>query len=138
MSQKPLPYFKRGDRLKAADLMALRAQVQRQRLEAGQNSGIVLQENPHCTAIRVAFPSNRYLAVADANIAARSGTAPGTGTATIQNYDGTNLGSTGISVDVLNPSSTTMTSGNGIDSGMYCWIEQDPDGWWWIWPLECS
>ncbi len=48
-----LPIFKKGQFLKAADLMALRAAIMRGRLTTGQSSGVTLQETPDGTTIRV-------------------------------------------------------------------------------------
>jgi hypothetical protein len=80
-----------------------------------------------------------YLAVATSNFAARSSTTPGTGTVDLYWFDGSALAATGESLaDVVNVSTTTMTSGNSIDSGMYCWVVQDAFGTWFISPLECS
>ncbi len=57
MSQlKPLPIFKRGQMLKAADLMEFRKRIMRQRLTAGQNSGILLSESENGTAIATTPP----------------------------------------------------------------------------------
>ncbi len=51
--RKQLPIFKKGEMLKAADLMELRAAVMRQRLTTGQSSGISFQETEDGTLIRV-------------------------------------------------------------------------------------
>ncbi len=50
---KRLPEFKKGQFLKAADLMALRDAIMRQRLTTGQSSGVTLSETPDCTTIRI-------------------------------------------------------------------------------------
>ncbi len=65
MNRKPLPRFKKGDVLKAADLVILRDAIERQRLTTGQNSGISLQETEQGTVIRVGAGRGRYLAVPD-------------------------------------------------------------------------
>lgn len=84
-------------------------------------------------------PVNAYLAVATSAFAARSGTTPGTGTVDLYWYDGTNITATGNSLaNVVNVSTTTMTSGNSIDSGMYCWVVRDAFGTWYVSPLECT
>jgi hypothetical protein len=44
----------------------------------------------------------------------------------------------GVSLAVYNPSRTKMSSGNGIDSGQTCWIQQDASGFYLVTPLECS
>lgn len=70
--------------------------------------------------------------VANGTINARRGTTPGTGTVTVQEFDGTSL-STGLDVTVFNFSSAS----GGIASGKYCWICQDDYGYWWVVSAEC-
>ena len=89
-----------------------------------------------------------FLAVANGNIPKRSGTAAGVGSVYIVQIQATfsaggvmascTLTTSSIALAVLNPSSTAMTSGNGIDSGMYCWVQQDASGFYTVTPLECS
>jgi hypothetical protein len=130
---RPLPVFRAGAHLTARALNVLVDAVRRQRLTAGENGGIELQEFPDGTMIRCRPTIARYLGVANGNITARSGTTPGAGIVTIwQNVGGT-LTSTGLNVDVL---SFTAASG-GIAGGKYCWIEQDSDGYWWVTSAEC-
>ncbi len=50
---KRLPEFKKGQILKASDMMALRDAIMRQRLTTGQSSGVTLSETPDCTTIRI-------------------------------------------------------------------------------------
>src|SRR5208337_5655180 len=83
-----------------------------------------------------------FLAVAQGAIPAQSGTTAGVGTvyavSWTATYDGTGaftsvMLTTGtIPVSVYNPSSTTMSSGNGIDSGQYCWVQGGL-----VVPIEC-
>lgn len=83
---------------------------------------------------------NFYVGEATSNITARSGTTLGTGTVKLQGNDGAggivDIG--GPDIDVLNNSSATMTSGNGIDSGMKVHVRKDAFGDWWVFPDECS
>ena len=88
-----------------------------------------------------------FLAVANGNIPKRSGSAAGVGSVfsvtSTPTYSGGSLTSVSLSTDstaydVVNGSSTAMTSGNGIDSGMYCWVEQGTDGLLYVTPLECA
>ena len=142
MNRKPLPKFRKGDVLKAADLVAICDVVARQRLTTGQNSGISLQETEQGTLIRVASRGDRYLAIAHGDITARSGTVPGVGLATLQQCKRTSAGpppvyalsSLSVDYDVANFSSTT----GGIPDGTYCWIEQDPNGIWFATSVDCG
>jgi len=80
------------------------------------------------------------LAVANGAITARSGTTPGTGNVDLYYLDVTSntLTDYGETIAVYYASSKTMTSGNGIDSGMYCWVEWDADQIAWVGPLDCA
>lgn len=82
----------------------------------------------------------RFVGVANGAIPAATATIGqwGTGSVTRVAFDGTNGYSTGQDFDVVNPSPATMTSGNGIDSGQSCWVEEDSDGNLVVTPLECS
>jgi hypothetical protein len=135
---RPLPLFRKGDVPRAADFMELRTAIMRQRVVAGQGSGIDVQEMPDCTMIRGRPTVARLWGVANGTISPRSGATPGTGSMTVYQYNGTALASTGLNIDVINVSATTMSSGHGIDSGQYCAADLDPDGWWLVTPLECS
>jgi hypothetical protein len=142
---KPLPRFRKGDVLKADDLTSLKEAIERQRIDPGQSSGISVQETPSGTALRAVKVNGAYLCQANGAITKRSGATLGKGSVTLQGYN-PGLGAFGsgalyslnVNYDVLNASSTAMTSGNGIDTGMYCWIQQDQDGNWWVSPLECA
>ena len=116
-------------------------------LNAGQGSGIELLETTSGKIIKAKDRPNRYLAIANGNIPARSGSAAGIGSVTLVFATPTytsgaltavSLETSSINFDVYNSSSNTMTSGNGIDSGMYCWIEEYPSGLFSVAPLECS
>ncbi len=88
-----------------------------------------------------------FLAVANGDIPARSGSTLGVGSVFSVSVDPTYSGDTltdaaastdATDYDVVNASSTTMTSGHGIDDGMYCWVEQGADGLFYVAPLECA
>ncbi len=82
----------------------------------------------------------RFVGVASGAITARSGSTWGTGTVTRYQFDpvsGTDS-TTGVNYSVVNPSATTMSSGNGINSGQYCWVQEDDDGNLVVTPLECA
>ena len=96
---------------------------------------------------RVSSSTNGFPCVANGNIPARSGSTFGVGsvksiTTTATYTTGALTGATGATdstaYDVINVSSNTMTSGNGIDSGQYSWAEQGNDGLLYVTPLECS
>ena len=129
---------KPGDPIKAEQFMAL-VEAVRQLMDVRGGDGLNARRvggRLHMAAIPWV---DAYLAVATSNFAARSGTTPGTGTVDLYWFDGSAITATGDSLaDVVNVSSTTMTSGNSIDTGMYCWVVQDAFGTWYISPLECS
>jgi hypothetical protein len=86
------------------------------------------------------------LAVANGNIPARSGTAAGVGSVFIVTQQctfsggamtGCTLATSSVAIPVYNPWSGTQTSGNGVDSGQYCWIQQDLSGFYCVFPGEC-
>lgn len=122
--------------------------VNRAQINLGQSTGLEGQVTPFGTILRVPTAGVvAYLAIANGNIPARSGSAAGIGTvhivSTSPTYSGgaltaVALSTSSIDYKVYNPSSTTMASGNGIDSGQYCWIQQDQNGLWCVTPLECS
>ncbi len=75
---KQLPIFKKGQFLKAADLMAMRDAIMRQRLTTGQSSGVILSETPDGTTIRVdtTAASGIFYAQSATPIPAATGTWP--------------------------------------------------------------
>jgi hypothetical protein len=131
-----MPSFRPGDILRAETIGDLyrRTEPPAVRVSGGglsaRASGAVLDV--------VAAAPLRFVGVAAAAIPARSGSTWGTGTVTRYAFDGTNDYSTGQDFPVVNPSSSKMTSGNGIDAGQYCWVEEDSDGDLVVAPLECS
>ena len=129
--------FKRGDVLKAADLQTLRDAILRPDSEIKGGVGIDARKGVRGSVQLTAVQSLGSVGVANGNITPRSGTTPGAGTVSVKRYDGTNLIAS-HDVAVLNASSSTMTSGHGIDSGQYVFIVEDTDGWTWVSPLECS
>jgi hypothetical protein len=110
----------------------------RQLMDVRGGNGIDIRRVGGRISISAIPESTGYLGVATSNFAARSGTTPGTGTVDLWWYDGTVLAATGKSVTAANVSSTTMTSGNSIDSGMYVWVVRDAWNKWFVSPLECS
>ncbi len=137
MDTKQLPEFRPGDALKADDLMSLRAAIQRQRLTTGQSSGIDLQESFTGTKIRLRTPANRYVGLVDSGgITARVGGIAGTGVVGLQllSIDTNTLNASMTLVQVFNFSAAPP---GGINGGLYCWVEQDVDGNYWIISVEC-
>jgi len=134
----PTP-VKRGDVLQAELLNRMQAELARLGKIRG-GAGLSVRQGGGGLQLTSLDPNNRYLAVANGNISARSGTTPGTGNVDVCwiNPSGPTITNIGPTIAVYNPSSSTMTSGQGIDSGQYCWIEQDPFGSWIVAPLECS
>ncbi len=76
---KQLPIFKKGQFLKAADLMALRDAIMRSRLTTGQSSGVTLSETPDGTTIRVDSTGTAgiFYAQPSSGIPGTTGTFPG-------------------------------------------------------------
>ncbi len=132
-----LPKFRRGDVLKADDLNVIVDAIASSGLIRG-GPGLSVRRSSGGTQITSVAGAYRAIGVASGNIAARSGTTPGSGTVTVKWYDGSALADAGDSVSVLYGSSKTMTSGHGIDSGQYVWVEEDIYGQLWVSPLECS
>lgn len=105
-----------------------------------------IKHTPGGPLFGVTIPLGR-LAIANGNITARSSSTPGFGSVFLVDValtysggaiTGGTLTTTGVEIQVYNASSTTMTSGNGIDSGQYCWVQQDQGGFYSVAPLECS
>ena len=130
------------DRVRAGDLItdewanSIRDAIASGTLHAGLGSGIRLDRTAGGTAISTYQPL-RFFGVASGNISARSGTTLGTGKVTRHYSDGGTDTSTTIDYDVLNPSSNTMGSGEGITSGKYCFVQEDSDGNLVVGTLEC-
>jgi hypothetical protein len=129
---------KPGDPVKAEDIMKLVAAVNALLSPRGGDGIDVRQVGGriHMSAIPTV---DKYLCKATSDFAAISGTTPGTGSADLYWYDGTDLAATGESMsNLVSASITTMTSGNSIDSGMWCFVFQDAFGTWYIAPNDCS
>ncbi len=130
----PPKALKPGDELTTKWLNWLLIWVKRNTIELGVNSGLSMVQTENATVLRLASQkSGAQLAITDGTITARSGTTPGEGTVFRVSYDGTDLVTDAETLDVLNFSSTTA----GIPTGIYCWIEQDPQSNWWITSVDC-
>jgi hypothetical protein len=145
---KVLKKVKPGEPITAAAWNELVDLIQRAQIILGPDSGLDGMPGPRGFAIKARKDNNGgFLAVADGNITARSGTTLGKGKAKLVAVNVTISGSvitaytasvTSFSYSVYYGSSHTMTSGNGIDSGMYCWVQPDQSGLLAVAPLDCS
>lgn len=121
-----------GDPISAAAWNKLLAYLRRSRVLAGPGSGLKLTTSPYGTAYQVNRTSKASLALTTSSISARSTTTPGSGLVHLCSTDGSDIvEDTAAEITVLN------FSGTAADTGLYCWIEQDPDGWWWLVSVEC-
>ena len=135
MRVAPPPKLRPGDELTTKWLNWILAWVKRNTIELGVDSGLAMAQTENATILRLASrQSGQQLAITDGTITARTGTTPGTGTVFLVNYDSTDLITGTVDVDVFNFSSTT----GGIPDSIYCWIEQDPQGNWWITSVDCG
>ncbi len=130
---KPLVAFKKGELLTAAKLNEIMDRVNRQRIDTGQSSGLVVQETDRGTVLRVFGGGIGSVALSN-GITARVGTTPGTGTARFYSYDVTTDKLVDQGVD-QNP--VKNFSATAIGSGKYCWIEPDSGGTWFVVSAEC-
>jgi hypothetical protein len=128
------PSFRPGDVLTAATLNDLYGRTVPPVVRA---TGATARSGRDAIDLAIAAPL-RFVGVAKAAIPARSGSTWGTGTVTRYAFGGTDDYATGQDFAVVNPSSSKMSSGNGIDPGQYCWVEEDSDGDLVVAPLECS
>ena len=129
------PKYKRGDPWKADDVNALIDEVKNLGRVRG-SKGIQVRRSSGGLQIGSSPEANRYLAVAaGAGISARSGSTPGGGQCDLMWVDPSGaIAGLGITIDVVNPSA----QGTGIAAGVYCWVEKDVFGTWFVAPLECS
>src|SRR5437879_4800942 len=116
---------KPGDPIEAEQFNAL-VQAVRELMDVRGGNGVNVRRAGGRLHMSAAPQVPGYLAVATSNFAPRSGTTPGIGTVDLWWYDGTVLAATGKSLsNVVNVATTTMSSGNSIDSGQYCWVQKD-------------
>lgn len=134
MDNSRLPRFRKGDPFPSAQVLNdLVDRVRRQRLMAGQGTGVLINETPNGTTVRVAVQGGRRLAQTSTTITARSGTTAGTGTVAFASI----TASTAAIAVGSQTQSVFNFSANSLASGKYCWVEQDPDGNWWVVSIEC-
>lgn len=132
-----MPRFRPGDILRAETIDDLYRRTEPPAVRG--SGGLTVRSDRRCLDLALTQPL-RFVGVAAGVITARSGSTWGTGTVTRYQFDavaGTDS-STSQNFAVVNPSSTTMSSGNGINSGQYCWVQEDDDGNLVVTPLECA
>lgn len=121
-----------GDPISAGDWNRLLAYLRRSRPLVGAGSALKLTTSPFGTAYQVSRTSKATLAYTTSTITARVSTAAGSGTVYLCSTNGSAIAQdAAATITVLNFSITA------INSGRHCWIEQDPDGWWWVVSVEC-
>ena len=130
------PNLRPGDPLTAEMVNELIRRTQPSQPRGG--TGIDVRSGPGGNHQFSATPLVRFVAVANGDISARSGSTWGTGSVTRYQFDGTHDSTTSVDYDVVNPSSNTMSGGAGITSGLYCFVAEDDDGNLVVSPLECS
>jgi hypothetical protein len=133
--------LKDGDTLEPYHLNQIYKELRRWRKLGGSGRVTVdgAQDGESVPTINVALSPQMYVGVANGVITARSGTTAGSGTVTIKQINGNSIQTAQITnLAVKNPSSTTMTSGDGIDSGQYVKVWKDAFGDWIVEPMECS
>lgn len=130
--------FRRGDVLSHEVINELIRRTEPARPRA--SGGISVRTGPRGQVQVTGTTRMGWVGVADGNISARSGSTWGTGTVTRYQYNwiSGDDSSTSLNYPVVNPSSNTMSSGYGINSGQYCWVQEDDDGNLVVMPLECS
>jgi hypothetical protein len=138
-----LPLFdppppRRGDILTAERLGKLEAEVSRLSGIRG-GAGLAVRHSAGGLQITGQAQSTKYIGVATSDFAPRSGSTIHSGSVDLYWNNAGSLETTGLSIaEVWCVSSTTMTSGNSIDSGQYCTVWQDAFSTWWASPEECS
>lgn len=127
-----------GDPIPAAAWNALVDQVRRGQMLRG-GSGMSVRRGAGGLQL-AAIPGDvpLRLGIATANIGPRSGSTCGTGTLALVsiNPDTGAIASTGDTLAVVNPSSSTFSAGVSIKSGQYCCAVLIA-GAWCAFPLEC-
>lgn len=115
-------------------LQALIDWCRRDRILVGPGSGLIENQTAGGRTLRVDVGASIAFAIIKTNgtITARSSTTPGSGSATIQTWNGTSLAN-GTSITVRNISGKS----GGISSGLYGFAAYIL-GSWWVIAVECS
>ena len=147
MRPKTPKRWKKGDPITAQRLNEMLDLIMRLDITVPNGNFFQLQQSATGTVLSADLTGYAFLAIANGSIPARSGTACGVGSVykvlltpsfTSGNLTGVTLTTSSIAIDVVNPSATTMSSTNGIDSGQYCWVQMDDSGLYMVTPLECA
>lgn len=138
MDDRRLPRFRKGDPFPSAQqLNDLVDAIRRLRIMPGQGTGVLVNETPNGTSIRVrSSGAAGQLARTSGVVTARSSLTAGTGNVVLCTMDPSSalITVTTQTQKVFNFSATPNT---GIPDGKFCWIEQDPQGNWWVVSAEC-
>ena len=147
MRPKTPKRWKKGDPITANRLNDMLDSILRLDISVPQGNPLRLQQSTTGTALSLDMTGYGFLAIANGTITNRSGTSCGVGSVfkvsttpifTSGQISGVTLESGTIPIQVYNPSSAKMTSGNGIDSGQYCWVQMDDSGMYIVQALDCS
>ena len=130
--KRALRRVRAGDAISAREWNELVERVTRNEIRANNTGGLNVQKTAFGVVLSLASRPGQMLAKTSSAISARSGTTAGTGTVTPQYLNGTTLGDDGQDLTVY-----FFSASASIDSGKYCWIEQDRAGVWWITAVEC-
>lgn len=131
------PTFRRGDVLTADVINAL---VEATGIDVRAGAGIQARRTRRGVQITGIQPNTAYLAKSTSTFNVISGTTPGSGTLDLYWIDtaGPTVAPLGISVTAYVTTSKAQTSGKAIDSGQWCFAQQDPFGVWHCAPLDCA
>lgn len=130
------PELKSGDTLEPWHLNVIYRELKRWRkmkvIPPLASSGITSTDGIP-PVLRFIGQGNSALAITSSSITARAGTTAGTGTATIQDFDGTDFSAT---VDPADDETVFNFSGTAIDTGKYVMLTFWQDAWF-VTAVEC-
>lgn len=139
--------WKKGDPITASRLNEMLDLIMRSDISVPTGGALRAQHSATGTLLSLDFTGYGFLAIAHGDIPARSGTACGVGSVykvlttpsfTSSHLSGVTLSTGTVELKVYNPSLTTQSSGQGVDSGQYCWVQMDDSGLYMVTPLECA
>lgn len=126
-----------GDAITARDRNEIVDLLRVALINPSTSSGIRITQGPDGTSLVVPQANNGFLAITNGAITSRSGTTAGSGYVYLVTCSQGSLTTTSVEYSVINPSSTTTSSGHGIDSGKYCWVQKDQSGNLIVFAMEC-
>jgi hypothetical protein len=136
---EPSARFKPGDVLTADTVNAL---IEATGITVRTGAGLQSRKGRRGIAITAIPPTPNvgWLAKSTSTFNIASGTTPGSGTLDLYYIDdtGPTATSTGDSVNAYTMVTKAQTSGKAINSGQWCWVEQDIFGTYFAAPLECT